>query len=300
MKLFNEELLPDFIESAEHSTVDFLADYIQKSGQKGYVIGISGGIDSAVVSTLCAMTGYPLMCIEMPIHQNPEHLARGKNHIANLKSRFSNVESVEIDLTESFDGLASTFNSSLFVNMDNAELALANTRSRLRMMTLYAYANNNGFLVAGTGNRVEDFGVGFFTKGGDGVVDVSPIGDLMKSEVRLLARRIGVLEEIVNATPSDGLWGDSRSDEDQIGASYDELEWAMLYTESHGYLVGEGHSSKLEVAESSFEGISLTERQKEVLKLFLNRHNVNRHKMNSIPVCEQDRDMLSLKLTFEK
>jgi NAD+ synthase len=142
---------------------------------------------------------------------------------------------------------------------------MANSRSRLRMMTLYAVGQANGLLVAGTGNKVEDFGVGFYTKYGDGGVDLSPIADLMKSEVYALAREVGVIEEILNAPPTDGLWEDGRNDEDQIGATYDELEWAMEFKGEHE---------------------KLNERQKEVLKIYQSYHNQNKHKMIPIPVCE--------------
>ena len=143
-------------------------------------------------------------------------------------------------------------------------LAMANSRSRLRMVTLYAVAQANQCLVAGTGNRVEDFGVGFYTKYGDGGVDISPIADLMKTEVFALAKALEVVASIQNAAPTDGLWEDGRSDEDQIGASYPELEWAMTF---------------------SGEPSQLNERQQEVLKIYKNFHHANLHKMEPIPVC---------------
>lgn len=165
--------------------VKWLKDYAISSKMNGFVIGISGGIDSAVTSKLCAQTGLKTLCVEMPIHQDPNQVSRAKEHIKQLKSQFSNVDSVETDLTSTFD----TFTSSIQKSNDDKlyNLSLANTRARLRMTTLYYYAGINKLLVAGTGNKVEDFGVGFYTKYGDGGVDISPIADLMKSQVYSLA-----------------------------------------------------------------------------------------------------------------
>ena len=201
----------------------WLKKYSNTSGVGRFVVGISGGIDSALVSTLCAESGYPTILVSMPIHQHQNELNRANNHIKWLETKYSNVSKITVDLTNLYDTFESLF--------DNTHgLALANSRARLRMTTLYQIAQSNGALVVGTGNKVEDFGVGFFTKYGDGGVDISPIADLMKSEVRKMAKELGVNEEILNASPTDGLWGDSRTDEDQIGATYDELEWAMKVT----------------------------------------------------------------------
>ena len=156
---------------------NWLADYAKSSASKGFVIGISGGIDSAVTSTLVAKTGLPLICVEMPIHQQKEQVERGKEHINWLKKNFQNVSSTELNLTTLYDG----FISQLPNNENTHELALVNTRARLRMTTLYYFAQANNSLVLGTGNKVEDFGIGFFTKYGDGGVDVSPIADLLKT-----------------------------------------------------------------------------------------------------------------------
>ena len=164
--------------------VNWLNSYSKIPKTKGFVIGISGGIDSAVTSTLCSKTGLKTICIEMPIFQSKEEL-ESQNHISWLKSNFNNVESLHIDLTNSFSELENYSDS----NNPNNYLALANTRSRLRMATLYYYASINNCLVVGTGNKVEDFGVGFYTKYGDGGVDLSPIADLMKSEVQVLEKR---------------------------------------------------------------------------------------------------------------
>lgn len=246
--------------------VNWLRSYAENAKVKGFVVGISGGIDSALTSTLCAQTGYPTLCVEMPIHQAKSHVTRAREHIAKLKSRFENVSSAEADLTQVFE----TFKQQVPVTDDQhqQDLTLANTRARLRMATLYYFAGINHALVAGTGNKVEDFGVGFFTKYGDGGVDVSPIADLMKSEVRELAKFLEVADSIITAKPTDGLFGDDRSDEDQLGASYDELEWAMTEKEN---------GKKPE----DFDG-----RQQEVFNIFVRLNNNNRHKMEAIPVCE--------------
>jgi len=245
--------------------VNWLKSYAQNAKVNGFVVGISGGIDSAVTSLLCAQTGLQTLCVEMPIHQPPNHVTRAQEHISYLKSQFSDVSDVRTDLTPVFE----TFKAALPPSVDEHRLflALANTRARLRMTTLYYHAGINGLLVAGTGNKVEDFGVGFFTKYGDGGVDISPIADLMKSDVYAIAEYLGVPESILNAAPADGLFTDDRSDEDQLGASYDELEWAMLESEN-----GQ--------APDAFSG-----RQREVFAIFERLNRNNRHKMIPIPVC---------------
>ena len=209
--------------------VNWLKDYANNARVNGFVIGISGGIDSAVTSTLCAETGLPVLCIEMPIHQAKSHVTRAQEHIEQLKKRYSNVKDIRVDLTPVFEEFKTEVN--LEGKQVTVDMALANTRARLRMTTLYYYAGLKGLLVAGTGNKVEDFGVGFYTKYGDGGVDLSPIADLVKSEVYAIGKELKVPESILVAKPSDGLFGDARSDEDQIGANYDELEWAMKMQE---------------------------------------------------------------------
>lgn len=245
--------------------VQWLKEYATNAKVKGFVIGISGGIDSALTSTLCAMTGFPTLCVEMPIHQAESHVNRANEHIDQLKKRFTNVINDRVDLTPVFE----TFKNQVKDSDNEAvlNLTLANTRARLRMTTLYYLGGLHGYIVAGTGNKVEDFGVGFFTKYGDGGVDISPIADLVKSEVRMLAEFVGVPESILKAKPTDGLFGDDRSDEDQLGASYDELEWAMTQKE-------------LGAKEEDFEG-----RQKEVFKIYVRLNTINQHKMLPIPVC---------------
>ncbi len=252
-------------EKVTNHIVNWLKDYATKAGVKGFVIGISGGIDSAVTSTLCARTGLELLCLEMPIHQAPSQVNRAMNHILWLQSNFSNVGFSQVNLTPVFDSLVDAFPE--VKNEEDRFLSLANTRARLRMTSLYYFAALKSLLVAGTGNKVEDFGVGFFTKYGDGGVDLSPIADLMKSEVYEIAAYLGINQEIRTAAPTDGLWGDDRTDEDQLGASYNELEWAM-------------NAVELETTNQ------LSDRQQKVLDIYTKLHKANRHKMVPIPVCE--------------
>lgn len=250
---------------SEH-IVNWLKEYATNANVKGFVVGISGGIDSAVTSTLCAETGLKTLCVELPIHQAESQVNRANEHIKQLKERYSNVDEVEVNLTSTFEN----FKNVVPATESNAktDLALANTRARLRMTTLYYFAGLHGLLVAGTGNKVEDFGVGFYTKYGDGGVDLSPIADLVKSEVFDLAAHLNVPNSIQKAQPTDGLFGDSRTDEDQIGASYDELEWAMKMQD-------------LEKTNDDFSG-----RQLEVFKIYTRLNRINQHKMIPIPICE--------------
>ncbi len=244
--------------------VSWLKDYAINARMKGYVMGISGGIDSAVTSTLCAQTGLPLLTLEMPIHQAKDQVSRGKEHINWLMKQYPQVTTKEINLTQTFDDFSEAVEAEL--QEENVELSLANSRSRLRMTTLYYFAGKERYLVCGTGNKVEDFGVGFFTKYGDGGVDVSPIADLTKSEVYEVAKKLGIVESIQKAKPTDGLWADNRSDEDQIGATYDELEWAM--------------TQYPEKSADDFEG-----RQKEVMEIYSRFNKAMQHKINPIPVA---------------
>jgi NAD+ synthase len=246
--------------------VNWLKEYATNAGVNGFVIGISGGIDSAVTSTLCAKTGLKLLCVEMPIHQAASHVSRGQEHISQLKNRFPNVSDIQVDLTPVFEEFKTEV--SLEGKQATVDMALANTRARLRMTTLYYHAGLSGLLVAGTGNKVEDFGVGFYTKYGDGGVDLSPIADLMKSEVYKIGKFLNVPDSIMNAAPSDGLFGDARSDEDQIGANYDELEWAMTMND-------------LGKTSADFSG-----REKVVFEIFKRYNTGNKHKMIPIPICE--------------
>lgn len=240
---------------------NWLENYVNQTGTKGFVVGISGGIDSALTSTLCALTGKKVLALNMPIRQFQNEFNRSAEHIAWLRNKFPNVSTETVELT----GVLEAFENALPKDTQDF-LSMANTRSRIRMSTLYAFACNQKLLVAGTGNKVEDFGVGFFTKYGDGGVDISPIADLYKSEVYALAKTLGVVNSILTAAPTDGLFADGRSDEDQIGASYDELEWAMNYIES-----------KSEV--------QMNARQTKVMEIYLQRNKANQHKMQAIPVC---------------
>lgn len=245
----------------EHIT-DWLDSYAEKSRTKGFVIGVSGGIDSAVTSTLGARTGRPLLCVEMPIHQHQSQVSRARRHIEFLQAHYPNTDSIEVPLTDVFDRLIEALPPA--DDEQSRTMALVNTRARLRMTTLYYFAAQQNHLVLGTGNKVEDFGIGFFTKYGDGGVDVSPIADLNKSEVYALGRELGIIEDILTAPPTDGLWHDDRTDEDQIGASYPELEWAMGF---------------------SGDETVLSARQQEVLAIYRRLSQANRHKMVPIPVC---------------
>jgi NAD+ synthase len=240
----------------------WLRDYSESSNTGGYVVGISGGIDSAVTSTLCALTGKRVLALNMPIRQLKNEYNRSTEHIEWLKSRFQNAESETVDLSSALEALEKTFPHNI-----QDFLTMANTRARLRMLTLYAFATRYKLLVAGTGNKVEDFGVGFFTKYGDGGVDVSPIADLNKTQIYELGATLGVPDSIQKAKPTDGLFEDGRTDEDQLGATYPELEWAMQYIES-------GDTQEL------------TTRQKHVLEIYNTRHRANLHKMIPIPVCK--------------
>ena len=245
--------------------VNWLKDYAVNANVKGFVVGISGGVDSAVTSTLCAQTGMTTLCVELPIHQAESQVTRAREHITQLQQRFANVSCVEVILSNVFE----TFRGALPEEAESAKpnLSLANARARLRMTTLYYFAGMHTLLVAGTGNKVEDFGVGFFTKYGDGGVDISPIANLLKSDVFALAKYLQIPASILSAAPTDGLFGDGRTDEDQLGASYDELEWAMDFA---------AQNSKTDL---------LSEREKEVLDIFKRQNKANQHKMNPIPVC---------------
>ena len=252
---------PMNVESTKNIIVEWLRNRSREAGTDGYVVGVSGGIDSALTSTLCALTGLKVVVAGLPIYQPLSHVDRSERHMEWLAAEFSNVTRFTVDLTYLYEAFRD-------LDINTSDLALVNTRSRLRMVALYALANTENLLVGGTGNKVEDYGIGFFTKYGDGGVDVSPIADLLKSEVRTLAAHLGVSKEILTAVPTDGLWEDDRSDEDQIGASYEELEWALNYYDTQG---------------PYFE--ALTGRQCEVLKIYIERHLASRHKLEAPPVC---------------
>ena len=249
---------------------DWLIEYLKKSKCNGFVVGVSGGIDSALTSTLCARTGYPTLCIDMPILQSKNEINRAENHIKWLKKNYNNVSHITIDLNNTFK----TFKSSVEKTENpNNNLSLANSRSRLRMTTLYYFSGIHNYLVAGTGNKVEDFGVGFYTKYGDGGVDISPIADLTKTNVFEIASKLNVIDEILKAKPTDGLWDDGRTDEDQIGATYSELEWAMVQKDNNK-------------TPDDFTG-----RDKEVLKILMKFNSQNSHKMDPIPIFKVPKNL---------
>ena len=237
---------------------EWIGNYAKKNGIGALVVGVSGGVDSAVTSTLSAMTGIDTIVLNMPIHQDSSQFDLSDRHIEWLKAKWGNVSGEVLDLSSTYDEFCSEMGGL-------SELSLANSRARLRMTTLYAIAGSNNGIVIGTGNKVEDFGVGFFTKYGDGGVDLSPIADLYKSEVFAIGNELGIIEEILDAAPTDGLWDDGRTDEEQIGASYEELEWAM-----------KGVENPLES--------DLSKREQEVLNLYMRLHTTNLHKMRRIPV----------------
>ena len=229
--------------------VNWIKDYATKSNKTSLVVGVSGGIDSAVVSTLCAKTDIKTIPVILSIHCN-DYLSF--DHIRWLKDNYSNIDFMSLNMDNVFNefvGFAKDLDA-------NSERGFANSRSRLRMAMLYQIAQSNNGLVIGTGNKVEDFGVGFFTKYGDGGVDISPIGDLYKSEVYDLGASLGILDSIMEAAPTDGLWEDGRTDEDQMGLTYDQLEEAMKWG------TGSKHYDR-----------------------YIELRTANLHKMESIPVC---------------
>jgi NAD+ synthase len=249
----------------KNSIVSWIKEYATKNKIECLVVGVSGGIDSAVVSTLCSLTGLKTKALNLPISSKKQNTDLSNLQCAWLSKNFNNVDKTCLNLTDAFEKFESTMTTYNFSN----ELASANSKSRMRMMTLYHVAACSGGIVVGTGNKVEDFGVGFYTKYGDGGVDISPIADLTKTQVRNLARFLDVPEQIIAAPPTDGLWEDSRTDEEQIGATYEELEWAMDY---------------IDLYINTQTPPAPTERQREVLEIYNQFHTANSHKMRPIPV----------------
>ena len=235
---------------------NWIIDYCKSMPKEpdSLIIGISGGVDSSVTSTICALTGKKTIVLSMPIKQIKEQHNLSLKHQEWLKNKFKNVESYLVDL----DNVFKSFKISLA--KFNNEHGFANSRARLRMATLYQAATSNDGIVVGTGNKVEDFGVGFYTKYGDGGVDISPIADCTKSQIWEMGKNLGILEEIVKAQPTDGLWDDGRTDVGQLGMSYQDLEKAMSDPNSKGY------------------------------KKYLEIRKRNLHKMKPIPVCKMKND----------
>jgi NAD+ synthase len=253
-------------ENLSHKIKEWIKNYVTENEISTLVVGVSGGIDSAVVSTLCAETGIPTIVVGMPINSSPENTKLSDLQISLLSAKYPYVVGYSIDLSSVF---ASFKTHKAFDQKFNSELGFANTKSRLRMMSLYQVASSVGGIVVGTGNKVEDFGVGFYTKYGDGGVDISPIADLYKSEVRELGKFLGVPQDIIDVEPTDGLWEDNRVDETQIGTSYDNLEWVMEYG-----------LKKWE------DGLELTEKEQSVISNYLEFNTKNKHKMVSIPIFD--------------
>ena len=207
---------------------DWIKEYISslKFQSPSLIIGVSGGIDSAVTSTLCCKTGFKTIAVSMPIKQNISQHDLSLKHLEWLNSNFNNVDTMIIELDDVFKSFENTM-----IDFNN-KLAFANSRSRLRMVTLYQIAQANNGIVVGTGNKVEDFGVGFYTKYGDGGVDISPIADCTKTDVWNIGKSLGIINEIIEADPTDGLWDDSRNDESQLGLTYKQIEEAMSNSNS--------------------------------------------------------------------
>lgn len=244
--------------------VTWIRDYCEQYKIKSIVVGISGGIDSSVVSTLCGLTGIKTYAVGMPINQREGQESLSDAHGEWLEKQFDNVQFVKTDLSEVYDIFLDTISNDVGESFATNRLAQANTRSRFRMVSLYQIAGSVGGIVAGTGNKVEDYGVGFYTKYGDGGIDIAPIADLYKTEVWKLGEYLGVKQEIIDAQPTDGLWDDGRTDEDQIGTSYEMLEWVM-------------ESGVTETTEG------LTGDQEEAVYQYYKFNEQNQHKMQPIP-----------------
>ncbi len=255
--------------------VKWLKQYARSAKITTFVVGISGGIDSSVVSALCARTGIRTIAVQMPIRQNKKLDNRSSMQAGWLLERFPNtVTHMSMDLTPVFSAFEKKVDP--FCNIEDDtygiyKLASANSRARLRMMTLYQIAQCHNGIVVGTGNKVEDFGVGFFTKYGDGGVDISPIGDCLKTEVWDMGRELGLEQEIIDAEPTDGLWDDGRTDEGQLGMTYPELEHAMALDNADNCV---------------YNPLELTKTEKAQLRKYREIRARNMHKMQPIPVCK--------------
>ena len=265
----------------ESRIVSWIREYADNNGINALVVGVSGGIDSAVVSTLCARTRIPTFVLTMPLASKMDNTILSTSHAQYLRETYSNVVMQNVELSSTYEQLLKSID--WWTDMHGGEkgtytsneLANANTKSRLRMVTLYQVAGSIGGIVVGTGNKVEDYGIGFYTKYGDGGVDIAPIADLYKTEVWELGRHLGVDQRIIDAAPTDGLWEDSRTDEAQVGASYEDLEWVM---DSEIFI----HEKNPESA-TMWRGVPLTDQQKSAIKQYGKFHRQNKHKMISIP-----------------
>ncbi len=228
----------------EDKIVKWICDYCLYYKIKSLVVGISGGIDSSVVSTLCALSGIKTYVVGMPINQLEDQESLSDAHGEWLKKKFKNVEFVKTDMSAVYDSFLQTISGDIGKRFATDKLTQANTRSRIRMVSLYQIAGSVSGIVVGTGNKVEDYGVGFYTKYGDGGVDIAPIADLYKTEVWKLGEHLGVDERIITAAPTDGLWDDGRTDEDQLGVSYEDLEYAMEHGTGPAVRVLHDYNSK--------------------------------------------------------
>ena len=241
----------------------WIKSYAGEHNRESLVVGISGGIDSSVVSTLCAMTGMPVYALTMPIRQIEDQNDLSLKQGEWLVKKFKNVSHSIVPL----DSVFNSFQDSIGKPFDD-ELAFANSKSRLRMVTLHQISGSKKGIVVGTGNKVEDFGVGFYTKYGDGGVDISPIADFYKSEVYNLATELNILQEIIDAPPTDGLWEDGRTDQDQLGGlTYDQMERAMDLDDKDAIAIGSDI---------------------DLLETYKNIRQQNLHKMNPIPIYKKE------------
>lgn len=260
----------------ENNIIKWISDYCLINKINNLVVGISGGIDSSVVSTLCALTGIKTFVVGMPINQIENQESLSDAHGTWLTKKFKNVEFLKTDMSSVYDSFLQTISTDTGERFATNRLAQANSRSRIRMVTLYQVAGSIGGIVVGTGNKVEDYGVGFYTKYGDGGVDIAPIADLYKTEVWELGKHLGVDQRIIDAPPTDGLWDDGRTDNDQLGVGYDMLEWVM---ESGIMTWNRDPIDEL----TQWKGKELTEEHKEAIHQYVKFNTQNQHKMQPIP-----------------
>ena len=254
-------------EKLEFDIVRWLKDYYYMYALDSFVVGVSGGIDSAVTSTLCAKTELPVHAVGMPLYQDTTQESLSDRHLEWLSMNYSNVRQHKFDLSDTFDSFLETMGPQF-----TTKHAEANSRSRLRMITLYQIAACQGGVVVGTGNKVEDYGVGFYTKYGDGGVDIAPIADIYKTQVWGLGEYMGICKDIINAEPTDGLWDDKRTDESQLGASYSDLEWVM----------------ENNIPEDTAD--EYDEEKRAAIKQYYKFNTMNKHKMLPIPTFKLESD----------